>query len=410
MKNILIIAPEFLPIPCVEGGAIEQLIDNYLKHNAIKKTYNITVYSPYSKKITSETIQEYKNTTFRYINFNTINYHKNKLKYAILRRIFKKNIYPTAYCKCVIENLIKNKEINKHDLIIVENQVESITTYNKLLNKKIILHLHNDYLNTQTPNKEEIICALDELWGVSNFICNRGKEINPNLKTRTLYNGVNLKKFDLEKIDKKTQEEYKKQLNIKKNDIVIIYSGRIMPDKGVYELIKSFNIAKEKCKQLKLLIIGKKRDNSQYINNYCELIKKEAEKNKNDIIFKGYVEQKEIQYLYSLASMQVVPSLCNEAFGLIVVEGASMEIPLIVTNVGGIPEIVDQNSAIIIEKENIVNNIANAITQLYNNKEYSNKLVSNATKKIKKFDIKQYTKNFENCIKEYFKENGDKGE
>ncbi len=407
MKKVLIIVPEFLPLPCIEGGAIEQLIDSYLQYNSISKKYEITVYSPYSKKITNELLNSYNKVEFRYINKKSFKYYMHKFKYAFLRRIIKNKIFPSSYCKCVTSDLKLKGEINYYDLIIIENQVDYITTYAKDLQQKVVLHLHNDYLNCDIKNRYQIVECLNEVWGVSNFICNRVKKINNQIITRTLYNGVNLKKFNINSLDPIMKESYRKKYGFTINDVIVVYSGRIMPDKGVLELIKGFNIAKKKCKKLKLLIVGKKRDNSKEINDYYNSLLVESNKYKNDIIFSGFVSQDEIKYLYSLANIQVVPSLCNEAFGLIVVEGISAGLPLIVTNVGGIPEIVDSSSAIIIDKENIVDNIASSIIKLYDNKDYSEKIVANAKDKIAKFDVLNYTKNFEKCLDKYFCSKGD---
>lgn len=406
MKKVLIIVPEFLPLPCVEGGAIEQLIDNYLKYNSISQKYEIVVYSPYSKKITNDLVASYNRVEFRYIKKKNIKYYIYKFKYAFLRRIMKNKSFPSSYCKCVTSDLKLRKELNHYDLIIIENQVDYIPTYAKDLKQKVVLHLHNDYLNCDIKNRYQIVGCLNEVWGVSKFICNRVKVIDNKIITRTLYNGVDLKRFNINNLDQIEKESYRNKYGFENNDVIVFYSGRIMPDKGVLELIKGFNKAKEECDELKLLIVGKKRDNSKEINDYYNSLLAEANKNKNDIVFSGFVSQDEIKYLYSLADMQVVPSLCNEAFGLIVVEGISAGLPLIVTNVGGIPEIVDSNSAIIIEKDKIVENIASSIIKLYTNKDYSKKIVANAREKIAKFDVLNYTKNFENCLDDYFYSRG----
>ena len=67
MKEILIIGPKYMPIPAVNGGAIEGLIDEYLQYNSNSKKYNITVYSSLSKDVNENYNKKYSNTTFRYI-------------------------------------------------------------------------------------------------------------------------------------------------------------------------------------------------------------------------------------------------------------------------------------------------------------------------------------------------------
>ena len=49
--KVLIICPPYLPVPSINGGAIESLIDEYLVHNSITKKYDITVFSRQSYNI-----------------------------------------------------------------------------------------------------------------------------------------------------------------------------------------------------------------------------------------------------------------------------------------------------------------------------------------------------------------------
>ena len=92
---------------------------------------------------------------------------------------------------------------------------------------------------------------------------------------------------------------------------------------------------------------------------------------------------------------------------MIVVEGAASGVTLITTNVGGIPEIVDSDSAIILEKSNLVEKIAESIIKLHNNKNLAKKLAENAKIKVKKFDVLNYNKNFEKNIECYFNSRGE---
>ena len=50
--KLAIITCGILPIPAVLGGAVENLVDFYLEYNNQKKIHDITVYSPWSPKIT----------------------------------------------------------------------------------------------------------------------------------------------------------------------------------------------------------------------------------------------------------------------------------------------------------------------------------------------------------------------
>ena len=395
--KILIIGNSFFPLPAVEGGAVETLVDEYLKYSIKNNKYNFTVYSPYSNKISFNDNKKYTNYEFRYIENNTLLYKYNKYFLAIKRRILNKQTFPTSYALSVINDLKKRKELSYYDLVIVENGVESLITYRKYIKSKIIAHLHNDYLNIKTKNARQIVDSCNQIWCVSKFISKRVEEISCSNKTRVLYNGIDTKKFS-SIVSEIEQENMKNKINIKADDYLILYVGRIMPEKGVLELIKSFNAAKEKNKNLKLLIVGEKRNNKKNMTKYIEKIKKEIEKNKDSIILYGNATGKELLTLYNIGDLQIIPSIWEEAFGLIAVEGICAGHPLIVTNSGGLTEIVNHDSAIIVNRDNIIEELSEAILKISSDDDLATKLVTNASKIKENFDYEKYNKRFDELI------------
>ena len=101
--NILIIGPSFLPIPAISGGAIEGLVDEYLKYNSKCQRHNITVYSAFSNGVNEEYNSQYKNTVFRYKNKKSIIYKYYRYVLAIKRRLIKKKQIPDAYSKSELQ-------------------------------------------------------------------------------------------------------------------------------------------------------------------------------------------------------------------------------------------------------------------------------------------------------------------
>ena len=59
-----------------------------------------------------------------------------------------------------------------------------------------------------------------------------------------------------------------------------------------------------------------------------------------------------MHYIYQLADISVIPSLCEDAAPLVAVEAMASGLPLIVTKSGGIPEYVSRKCALILEKDN----------------------------------------------------------
>ena len=94
-----------------------------------------------------------------------------------------------------------------------------------------------------------------------------------------------------------------------------------------------------------------------------------------------------------MADIAVVPSMWEEPFGLTVVEAMAAGLPLITTRSGGIPEICE-GVASIVERDNIVDNLADAILDLYLHPEKRKQMSEASLKRSKMFDKDVYTRNF----------------
>ena len=88
-----------------------------------------------------------------------------------------------------------------------------------------------------------------------------------------------------------------------------------------------------------------------------------ALKHTGRIIFTGYVNNEELYKYQQIADIQVIPSLCEEAAGLVAIEGMCAGLPLIVTRSGGLVEYVNEKCAMIVSKEAVVQNLMDAIVQ-----------------------------------------------
>lgn len=376
--NILIITPGFHPVPAFEGGAIEGLVQSYIESN---KSNNITVYSIKPRVEYSDEIKKYQGVEFRYVSFEK----------------FSRN----NYIKQIKKDIINRREQNKFDVVIVENIALYCIYLRRLFKGKIVLHLHNDYLNKNVKLAKFKYKCCDEVWCVSQFIADRVNEIDiNNKKAKLLYNGIDVSKFNKENLNKNKINELKSKYSISEKGKVFLYTGRIIPEKGVLELVKAFNILQNEKKDVFLLIVGGDKNYTNKQDCYVERVKKESTGN---IIFTGNVDRENIPYYYGVADYQIVPSLWNEAFGLIIVEGMACGLPVIATKVGGIPEIVNSSNGILINKENIENELVSAMKEILtkNVNEYSKQSIATA----KNFNDENYKDRVEKLLVEFKKKN-----
>ena len=150
-------------------------------------------------------------------------------------------------------------------------------------------------------------------------------------KIKVIPPGVNLELFrPMNKI------ESKKSLGLYGNN-VILYVGRIDPIKGLYTLLDSvFNL--NDSYNIKLIIVGGELNKSQDLINLQNYT---ADKNKSHIVdFVGIVDQSNLPIYYNAADLFLLTSY-YESFGLSVLESLSCGTPAIVSDVGGLSNLID---------------------------------------------------------------------
>lgn len=165
----------------------------------------------------------------------------------------------------------------------------------------------------------------------------------------------------------------------KTNKYIVGTNARLVPAKGIGELIESFAMLDRKDTDLWLL--GGFSGNKQ---RYQALAKKLGVD--KQVSFLGYVPTPD-DYV---ASMDVfVHASYHEAFSLAIIEAAMLGRPIVATGVGGTPEIIDSKCGILIKPKNS-EEITNAVSALLKNKAQREKLGEAAKRKaVRDFDFQK---------------------
>lgn len=380
--KILIITPGYLAVPAVNGGAVENLVDIIIKENEKLKKAEFTVIGV-NDGIDID-VTSFKHTNYLFVkNASKI----FKIKRAVLALInkFSKHYIGNAYIREVTK--ILKKDNSTYDAVIIENNPLYILNVKKYFKCPVYLHLHNDYLNNKTKLSEKVYSLYDGILTVSNYIGNRVKTINlEDKKTKTLYNGIELENFDIS-LSKEERKKIRAKYSIKDNDFAFLYTGRLIPEKGVKEMIQSFNNACKNVKNIKLLIVGSSSYKNGTKNQYISELQTLVALNKENIIFTGYVDYNDIPSIYKACDAQIVPSIWGEPLATTVIEGMASSLPLIVNNVGGIPEMVGENgeAAIITNTVSMIEDIEKSIIEFTENEKLCTILSKNGYQKSKKF-------------------------
>lgn len=383
--KIAIITSGVLPIPAVQGGAVENLIDYCLEYNERHHIHDITTYSVYDKKVKNHPALTSNTNHYKYI--NTSSRLAKILKYIYLRIRGKKKEYYHYSVEYFFERALWLIRQKKYDIVIVENRPGYALKLNGKTKAKLVLHQENDYLNNQTPQNQKIYDAFDLIINTSSYITKRVTTINPNdTKCKTVLNGIDTNRFYAAK------PISRQQLGLEENDFIIVYSGRLKKEKGILELIHAIN--RLQPPKVKLLIIGANSYGSnQKSTKFIRELEDESQKIRNQVLFTGYIDYLQIPSYLKMADIAVVPSMWEEPFGLTVVEAMAAGLPLITTRSGGIPEICE-GVATIIDREDIVNNLASAILDLYDHPEKRKQMAAASLERSKLFDKDSYAKNY----------------
>ena len=387
MRKIAIILPgDKLPLPSVKGGAVESLVQCLLDYNEKYHTYNFVVFSVYNEEAALKS-RSYKHTDFKYINTDSLNYKLKQVFRWIYNRFF-------PYIGNQFINSVMNGMDTDYDYVLIENAPWFVIPLKRKMNMSMVQHLHNNYLGITSSFNQQIIDNSDFVLAVSKFIKNEilsHLNCTPELIS-VLYNGISLERFGKSECLWSLRE----QLGISHDDFVFVFSGRLVPEKGIKELLLA--IKQIQHLNFKLLIIGSSFFSSDRKTSFIEELQNLSSELPN-VIFTGYIPYQKIQDYYHLANVAIVPSIGDEAFPLSCIEFMASSLPLIVTDSGGMVELVDEDCAIIIKRnENIITQLKDAMINLLNNKRKCQLMGEAARKRSTLFSDLVYSKKFMDLI------------
>ena len=197
-----------------------------------------------------------------------------------------------------------------------------------------------------------------------------GKGTCGGIDTHRKFNPANLRPVEQQKI--------KKSLGVHDSDFIVGFCGRLVRDKGIYELVDGFRLFKQRYQNpenIKFMIIGHKeiRDSiSQALNETID--------NSSDIIHIESVDNAEIFKYFSLFDVMLLPSY-REGFGMVTVECGAMGVPAIVSkSTGCIDSIVEGETGIYCDIT--PESIAEQLDYMYSNPELRKEIGKNARKHI----------------------------
>ena len=193
----------------------------------------------------------------------------------------------------------------------------------------------------------------------------------PFEKINVVPNGVNLNKFTGMDRDYSFRRKYAMD-----NEKIILFMGRLVYEKGVQNLIAAMPKVLASYHDAKLVIAGK--------GGMLDELKAQADYLgiSNKVYFAGYMNGKDVERMYKAADISVFPST-YEPFGIVALEGMLAERPIVVSDAGGLGEIVEHRVTGMKSYCGNPNSIADSILELLFNPELCDNIVKNAKIKVK---------------------------
>ena len=382
-----------LPIPAVQGGAVENLIDFYLEYNNIHQLHDITVYSPWNEEIVHHPALQSDVNKYIFINVTSFKARCERK----LRSFFHSNEYYNYFIEYYFEKVFEDIKRKDYDYIILENGTGLAYKLSQRGYKNIILHMHNEVRESQAKYHETIFKNITKILAVSDYIKRKASTLFPVNRIETVHNGIDLKNF----IRRAEPCVNRQQIGFDDNDFVMVYSGRINKEKGVSELIDAMLILKD-VPNIKLMIIGGTFfGNADNEDDFVCSLKNKANAIGHKIIFTGFIPYAKIPDYLQMADIAVIPSIWDDPFPTTELEAQAMGLPIITTKRGGIPEEVSEENAILLDtKKHFVDNLADAILDLYQHPKKRQQMAAASNERAKLFDKTNYAEKFFAALEE----------
>ena len=222
----------------------------------------------------------------------------------------------------------------------------------------MITHVHSTYYEYGKRNlmierflsffTDNIICVSK---AVQRFVVER--EGIRESRTSVIYNGISLPWNGLPSKDRKAQRASE---GVSSQDVVIIEVASLTANKGHHILLNACQQVYKKNPAIRLIIVGDGPLQSTIQEEAKQLGMESA------VIFTG--QRKNVYELLAMSDIFVLPSLIREGLSIAMIEAMAMSLPVIGSNVGGIPELIEDRVSGFLVQPGDIDQLASIIDSL----------------------------------------------
>lgn len=136
----------------------------------------------------------------------------------------------------------------------------------------------------------------------------------------------------------------------------LLVVGRLEQEKGVHKAISAVKQLLPRFPHLKLVIAGE--------GAYRQTLEHLAADVRHTVVFLGHVPNQELPDILAMGDLFLMPTLCNEAFPMTIIEAFASGVPVVASRIGGIPSAVEEGKTGLMVGVGDVGALARAIEQL----------------------------------------------
>ncbi|OLO27351.1 alpha-galactose transferase [Priestia megaterium] len=273
-----------------------------------------------------------------------------------------KNIYKLCVSLKSLRKVVKSYKIDLIHSHKMENiggnivgkilRIPTVQTVHELPRKPLIAYKAVGYINHLFNDYVIVLCDR------SKAVLEWGK--HKSHKVRKIYNGIKVN----EQVT--TDKDLRKELNLHPQDKIAVTVARLSPMKGIEYLIEAAHEVKKYDSSIKFVIVGDVAFDHE--KEYKEsLIRKSEELNLGkNILFLGL--RRDVPNLLKQSDVFILPSV-YDIFPTVILEAMSCSLPVIGTDVGGVPEMIKDNTGILVPPTDS-KALAKAIIRLFNEEDY----------------------------------------
>ena len=238
---------------------------------------------------------------------------------------------------------------------------------------------------TFAPVVEFSINNSDGVTAVSQSLKDQTLEyFNIDKDIKVIYNFIDFNRF------RKVDKDHFKRAIAPNGEKIIVHTSNFRKVKRVEDTIYIFQKVSEKV-ACKLLLIGDGPERDS-LERLCRELKMS-----DDVRFLG--KQDAIEELLSIADLFLIPS-ASESFGLAALEAMACEVPVISSNIGGLPEVNIHGITGFLSEVGDIESMSNFAIELLTDDEKLNAFKTNALLQARKFDIANILPEYESYYEE----------